>query len=517
MNSHSWSAARALLRALLCCAGIAAALCPSGNASAFAPDGTVVVGYRSPAGLRSALAGTPARLVLRMPELRAVELAPAGDPVAFAARLRSRPGIRFAELSVARSETAEPGLAVGGMPDSGAPYGGAVQWNWFAVHEDAVTDQLRQAAAQVTIAVVDTGADLSVPDLAAKTPVVTHSTWKKYTSAQDAAGHGTFVAGLAAGSPSNGEGLAGFGGEAKLMVVRAANQWGSFADTAVASGIVWAVDHGANVINLSLGGTKPSKVEKAAVSYAAAHGVLLVAATGNARRQKNPVNYPAAYLQPIGSHGVGGLGLAVGASTVDGAPAFFSSNGSWLSLLAPGENVVGPLAESVDLQYVPLVGLPGSLSGHYGFGSGSSFAAPEVTGAAALVWAANPTLTAIQVAEIIKQTASGQGTWNDAMGFGILDVAAATARAAAMPTTLPELQTTGDSQTRTTLSWHGSATSWRLTAAEDDGPAKLLLEHTATNTYRHTHRAGHSYTYTLVGLDVGGRPISSTAVTAEAP
>ena len=110
-----------------------------------------------------------------------------------------------------------------------------MQWNWFAVHEDAVSDQLRKAAAQVTIAVVDTGADLSVPDLSAKQPVVTHNSWKQSMPTEDAFGHGTFVAALAAGSASNGEGIAGFGGEAKLMVVRAANQWSWFNEADVAA------------------------------------------------------------------------------------------------------------------------------------------------------------------------------------------------------------------------------------------------------------------------------------------
>ena len=407
---------------------------------------------------------------------------------------------------------AEPGLAVGGSLAVDAPFGGAVEWNWFAVHEDAVSDQLRQTAAQVTIAVVDSGADLSVPDLSAKQPIVTHNSWKQLQPAEDYIGHGTFVAALAAGSTSNGEGIAGFGGDANLMVVRAANQWASFNEADVARGIVWAVDHGANVINLSLGGPKPSKVEKAAVAYAAAHGVLLVAATGNAREHGNPVNYPAAYLQPVGSNGAGGTGLAVGASNAAGAPAFFSNNGSWLSLLAPGENIVGPLASRVDLELVPRVALPGSVNGNYGISSGTSFAAPEVTGAAALVWAANPLLDAVQVAEILKQTASGDGAWNAEDGFGVLDVAAATEAAARTPIVAPHLQEIDDAPGHTTLRWQGSAAGWRLTVSEDARPAELLLDHAAANTYRARTDSGHTYTYTLTALDVGGRSRSTTTL-----
>jgi serine protease len=73
--------------------------------------------------------------------------------------------------------------------------------------------------------------------------------------------------------------------------------------------------------------------------------------------------------------------------------------------------------------------LPGARCGLYGYGSGTSFAAPQVSGAAALVWAANPALSASQVAEILKETASGEGRWTPSLGYGVIDVAAAVARA----------------------------------------------------------------------------------------
>ena len=77
----------------------------------------------------------------------------------------------------------------------------------------------------------------------------------------------------------------------------------------------------------------------------------------------------------------------------------------------------------------PRTELPGALGGLYGYGSGTSFAAPQVAGAAALVWAANPQLRAAQVASILEQTASGRGSWNAELGYGVLDVAAAVAKA----------------------------------------------------------------------------------------
>ena len=89
------------------------------------------------------------------------------------------------------------------------------------------------------------------------------------------------------------------------MVIEAADRQGSFTDIDEAAAIVYAVDHGARIINLSLGGPTTSSTERRAVDYAVAKGVLLVAAIGNSHGGGNPVEYPAALLQPVGSRGVG--------------------------------------------------------------------------------------------------------------------------------------------------------------------------------------------------------------------
>ena len=290
---------------------------------------------------------------------------------------------------------------------------------------------MAQAAAGITIAVIDTGADLAAPDLAAKTPR-TYSVRTKRAGVKDLNGHGTFVASLAAGSTSNGDGVVGTSGEARLMVIEAADRQGLFTDLDEAAAIVYAVDHGARIINLSLGGPTTSTVERRAIAYAVAKGALLVAAVGNSSRGGNPVEYPAALLQPVGSRGIGGRGLSVGASTRSGARAPFSNTGTHISLAAPGEAVFGAVSASSSESRYPRVALPGSHSGLYGYANGTSFAAPQVSGAAALVWAANPALRADQVASILEQTASGRGKWNRELGYGILDVAAAVARAQAI-------------------------------------------------------------------------------------
>jgi subtilisin family serine protease len=292
-----------------------------------------------------------------------------------------------------------------------------VEWQVSATRLDQVPAEVLRAARRVTIAVIDTGADLGAPDIAAKTP----SHWNVRSAGRDVSdrhGHGTFVASLAAGSITNGEGIAGFGGDARLLVVKAGGSDGRLTDVEEADAIVYAVRKGAKVINLSLGGPTTSAVERRAVDFALRRGVLVVAAAGNTYEQGNGLEYPAALLRE--------RGLAVAASTPLGTRASFSSTGAHVALAAPGENVVAAVSSLApgSFAHVPLDG-----AGLYGVGSGTSFAAPQVAGAAALVWAANPRLRAAEVARILKETATGRGVRNDELGYGVLDVAAAVSAA----------------------------------------------------------------------------------------
>src|ERR687888_992008 len=299
--------------------------------------------------------------------------------------------------------------------------GVAWEWQWDAANMNAVPDSVQRAAAGVKIAVIDSGADTSAPDIAGKAPQ-TWSVLSRSHRVRDTLGHGTFVSSLAAGSVDDGVGIAGFGGDAKLLVVQAIGKDGYITDVDEAAGIVYAVNHGARIINLSIGGPQTSWIERRAIRYAARHGVLLVAAAGNEHEQGNPVEYPGALLR-------GGIGLAVGATRMDGTRAPFSNTGSYVSLAAPGENVFA--AESADSDW-PRAQPSWSSPGYYGWASGTSFAAPEVAGAAALVWGANPSLTARQVATILEQSASG-GDWSPQLGWGRLDAAAAVRLAQSIP------------------------------------------------------------------------------------
>jgi subtilisin family serine protease len=234
-------------------------------------------------------------------------------------------------------------------------------------------------AQPVTIAVVDTGANLRVSALAATQPA-TFDIRTRSGDVRDLNGHGTKVASLIARSA----------GGARLLIIRAGSSSGAFSDANEAASIRYAVVHGARIVNLSLGGPHTSTVERDAVQYAIAHGVLVVAAAGDDYADRP--EYPAALL--------GSAGLAVAAVTRAGARALFSNTGPWVSVAAPGE-------------------------------TGTSFAAPLVSAAAARVWAANPMLTARQVVSLLQETASGHGVRTDALGFGVIDVASAVASACA--------------------------------------------------------------------------------------
>ncbi len=427
-------AVRGLSAAALALVALAPAATGSGERSgaadlwAGAPTPTAVVGYRTRPDLTRALRAHPGVVLRTIPALGVAEVLPRTPARYFAQAASREGGIRYVEPPVARTGDAEPAL----QPTQSSLPGGILEWQYPATHMDAVPDAVKRAAAAVTIAVIDTGADLTAPDIAAKTPVV-YSVVGSERDVRDAVGHGTFVAALAAGSDTNGEGIAGFGGSAKLMVVQASRSQTTFTDFDEAAAIVWAVDHGARILNLSLGGADTSTTERKAIAYAVDHGALVVAAVGNAFEESNPVEYPAALVQPVGSNGRGGTGLAVGASDDTGGRAPFSGTGSHLSLVAPGAQVLSAISSTGrDEGYVE-VPVPGSAAGLYAFGSGTSFAAPEVAGAAALVWAASPGLSAQQVAEILKRTASNHGVWNDQTGFGVLDAAAAVQAASSAP------------------------------------------------------------------------------------
>jgi subtilisin family serine protease len=479
-----------------------------GSAHAATQSHVTVVGYSSEARLRRAVARAGGTLLRRIPTLHVAELR---MPPAAVRALEGLRGVRYAEQPVLREGLVDPGIAPASV------MGGAYEWQYSAAGVSLVPSSVLRAASSVTVAVIDSGADVRAPDLAAKAP----ATWSVTSSSPDVTdyqGHGTFVSSLAVGSSTNSEGVAGFGGDAKLLAVQASSA-GSFTDVDEAAAIVYAVDHGARVINMSFGGSSTSTTEQNAINYAVTRGVLLVAAAGNSGLDGNPPMYPAALLQPVGSNGQAGVGLAVAASTISGARASFSNYGSNISLAAPGQSVFGALSGNSAPSDWPRQTLPGSASGIYGYASGTSFSSPEVAGAAALVWAANPNLTAGGVAAVLKQTASGNGSWNQETGYGILNASAAVSRAQGLVVAPPTVTLTGScSGSHLRLNWSTSnAASYRVTVARDGEPAQVLFGATTLSTASYDLEPGHTYSFAVSATDVYGATVTSAPFVVALP
>lgn len=256
-------------------------------------------------------------------------------------------------------------------------------------------------ASSQLVAVLDTGVDAAHPDLAGVV-VDGRDVLAGGTARTDPHGHGTHVAGIVAAVGGNGIGGAGLGRGARVLPVRVldATGWGNDGD--VARGIVWAVDNGATVVNLSLGGTTPSALLSTAIDYALARDVVVVAASGNSGKDGDPTLYPAA------TPGV----IAVGAISQDGTRPDFSSSGPHLALAAPGVSIVSTV--------------PG---GGYQPWTGTSMAAPFVAAAAAMLNHAEPALTPAQVRERFMATARDLGApgRDSSYGAGLVDPAAALA------------------------------------------------------------------------------------------
>jgi hypothetical protein len=393
---------------------------------------TAVVGVRSNRDLAALRTAYGFEHVRAIPQLRAavVTVDRARLHALLAAESRD-PRIRYVSSGRARRR-------VMSMPNdplvttldgwSNRPY----EWQFAASHVDRAFD-ISKGSPDLVVGTIDTGA-AEVPDLTGKVDsrwnVAPDGTLTQDSSPQgnDDFGHGTAVASVIAANPDDGFGMAGFGGRTHVIAVDAADH-DSLPDSQVAIALTKLVSLGARIVNMSLGGALPSEpILVDAIHRAAAAGVLLIASTGN---EGSHVSWPAADLQPSG--GGRSNGLAVGATDVEGNPAYFSNSGKHISLVAPG--TFAGLCSGV------LVALPafshfddtcystwnGAGGGRYGYIEGTSFAAPEVAGIAALIWAARPELKNYEVADIIKTSARRNAAlgWTPTVGCGQLDAGAA--------------------------------------------------------------------------------------------
>ena len=247
--------------------------------------------------------------------------------------------------------------------------------------------------AGVDIAVVDSGVTGTHVDLATKLCggvafLGSNGVEQRGAGTTDANGHGTHVAGIAAAA-ANGVGVAGVAPDARIIPVRVLDAGGTGASSDVARGITWAVDHGAEVVNLSLGGPRTAAVETA-VAYAERQGVVVVAAAGN-DGPGGPVNYPAALDTALG----------VASYDEDHGLSWFSTRGNYVDLAAPGSGIVST-----------------TNNGRWSYMSGTSMATPHVAGTAALLKSAEPALSPSQVRSRLTANAREAGPIGHDVGFG---------------------------------------------------------------------------------------------------
>jgi serine protease len=245
----------------------------------------------------------------------------------------------------------------------------------------------------VIVAVIDTGV-AKVPDLANTELVPGFNFVNNTADATDDHGHGTHVAGTIAQSTHNGVGVAGVAFKAKIMPIKVLSARGSGSVSGIAEGIRWAADHGAKVINMSLGGPMASSVLSKAVKYAHDKGVVVVCAAGNDGRGK--VSYPAAYPGAF----------AVAATQFDESTTFYSNWGKEIDIAAPGGNTrVDQNNDGMMDGVLQNTVVPGNTSQNdYLLFMGTSMASPHVAGVAALVVGAGVT-NPDKVEQILKDTA----------------------------------------------------------------------------------------------------------------
>jgi subtilisin family serine protease len=346
-------------------------------------------------------------------------------------RLESRPEVKFVEKNV----EFDPAL----LPND-TQYGS--QWHLPKIAASQAWD-LTQGASGALIAILDSGIDATHPDLAGKL-VPGYNTYSNSTDTTDPYGHGTEVAGAAAARTNNGEGVAGVAGAAPIMPVRVTNAAGAATSASIASGIIWAADHGARVVNLSFNGVAGNATIRAAAEYAMNHGTLVVAASGNCGCADPTPDNPFI--------------LSVGATDESDGLAYFSSTGAFVDLSAPGTNIL------TTAQY-----------GLYASESGTSLASPIVAGVAALMFAANSALTPATVTQLLEATAFAPGGagYDQAYGYGRVDAYAAVTAAAAF---VPPPDTTPPTVTMNSPVQGGAVSGTTVvdvTASDDVGVAKV--------------------------------------------
>jgi hypothetical protein len=272
------------------------------------------------------------------------------------------------------------------------------QWGLTAIGAPSVWSVTRGAG--ITVAVIDSGSGPH-PDLDANLDAG-RTMFGSIDSVGvldiDNAGHGSHVAGIIAAVANNAIGGSGVAPQSRILPIRVLDAQGSGDSKDVSKAVRFAVDSGTKVINLSLGGATESTSLTAAIQYAVDRNVLVVAAAGNGAAD-SPPKWPAA----------SDLALAVTAVDRNNSVTSFDQRGDYIDLAAPGASILSTASNDYKIQ------------------SGTSMAAAFVTGAAALLFAAQPSITAAQVRDVLQRTATDIGApgRDTTFGYGLINLVAA--------------------------------------------------------------------------------------------
>lgn len=373
----------------------------------------------------------------------------------------------------------------------------------------------------IKIAILDTGIETSHPELSEK--IITSANFTDSPTTSDQAGHGTHVAGIAAAASNNGNGIAGAGYNTSLLNGKVLGDNGSGYYSWLASGIIWAADQGAQVINMSLGGSSASTTLEDAINYAWNKGSVIVAAAGNSGNSQ--LNYPGYYQNVI----------AVAATDTNDAKASFSTYGNWVDVAAPGVSIYSTYKDN-----------------SYSSLSGTSMATPFAAGTSALIWAKGTCATNTCVREQLEKTAdpiNGTGTywtWGRINAYSaVSDITLSptatpsatptnTPTPTASPTPTPTPSPTDTTQPTISITYPANGTIVprrryiTVTASADDniGITKVIFYRnnnktcavagpTPDKTYNcvmYTSNSRTKVTYKAVGYDSSGNYSSSTVI-----
>jgi PKD repeat protein len=390
-------------------------------------------------------------------------------------------------------------------------------------------------SSSVIIAIIDSGVNLSHPDL---TLVTGYDYGDNDSNPEDdsaAPGHGTCCAGIAAAKANNGLGACGAAPGCVVMPLKVANSAGSMYFSAIVNAIYYAADHGANVISMSLGAAISSDAATdAAILYAYNAGVTILAATGN--ENKSTISYPAINANVIGVGAASPCGDRKRSSslssecnpgvstdphgyTCDGERWWGSNYGTATANAAGAVDIIAPtILPTTDIQ-----GSGGYRSGDYEpFFNGTSCATPYAAGVCALIKSKNPSYTPAQVRNQLVTTAqdivnveSGAG-WDRYTGYGMVDIQAAVGGGGCTPAVVANFSGTPTSGTApltvnfTDLST-GSPTSWSWNFG-DGGTA-------TTQNPSHAYTAAGTYNVTLTATNACGSDpeVKNAYITVTAP